>query len=57
MDDQDVSEDARKNQEPKQNSVYSEDLGHGIIRCMATLFTFYRVSVCFIEENKKICHT
>lgn len=52
MDDQDVSEDARKNQEPKQNSVYSEDLGHGIIHCMVTLFTFSQVSVCFIEENK-----
>lgn len=36
MDDQDVSKDARKDQEPKQDSVYSEDLGHGILHCMAT---------------------
>lgn len=36
MDDQDVSEDARKDQEPKQDSVYSEDLGHDIFHCMAT---------------------
>lgn len=49
MDDQDVSEDAWKNQEPKQNSLYSEDLGHGIFHCMATL----RCSQvqAFIETN------
>lgn len=48
MDDQDVPEDARKDQEPKQDRVYSEDLGHGIFHCMAD----YSSPRCFIEANK-----
>lgn len=36
MDDQQVSEDARKNQEPKQDRVHSEDLGHGTFSRMAS---------------------
>lgn len=40
MDDQDVSQDARKDQEPKQNSIYSENLRHVTILSMATWFGF-----------------
>ncbi len=41
MDDQDVSQDSREDQEPKQNSIYSQDLWHGIILYMATYFCLF----------------
>lgn len=53
MDDQDVPQDARKDQEPKQNSIYSKNSGHGIILCMETWFDFSLCSACVRVRDKR----
>lgn len=52
IDDQDVSQDPRKNQKPKQNGFYSEVFWHGIIFC-AAIFSLCGIQVWQWRETIK----